>query len=414
MTENPIHIVMLEMTQVGVFNGVTRCIQTLSNALCRNKHVRVTWLRIIYGSGYQEQLCHAPVSFHVFRLSISLGSFLTDAPERATCWNLVFNMLSSQFQSQQRVLYHIHTLNLIELATFLRERYSGKIVVHLHCIPWKTVYDRNYKKYHELYNRYYSLKKIKPVEDYMSRHYETLAYQQADAIICVTQCACEFLQKMGIPIEKIHIVYNGIADIVKGDIKHLTSEGKSCVLFVGNSNPSKGLDFLLHALSDFKEETIKLIIVGNFAFQKRVRLLSSYPHIDIQFTGQLSLKDMSYYYSKADIGIIPSVHEQCSYTAIEMMMFGIPVVCTDIDGLREIFQQGINALKVPLLTPLKGKQQVDTKAISKAIHTIINQPSLHERLSRGGRDTYLRHFTEKRMISSINHLYSSLLLQLQK
>ena len=129
MTENPIHIVMLEMTQVGVFNGVTRCIQTLSNALCRNKHVRVTWLRIIYGSGYQEQLCHAPVSFHVFRLSISLGSFLTDAPERATCWNLVFNMLSSQFQSQQRVLYHIHTLNLIELATFLRERYSGKIVV---------------------------------------------------------------------------------------------------------------------------------------------------------------------------------------------------------------------------------------------------------------------------------------------
>ncbi len=410
MAKGVTHIVMLEMTQVGVCNGVTRCIQTLANALGRTKQFKVTWLRIVYGFGYQEQLCHIPVSFQTYRLPIALGTFLSDAAERTTCWDEISNFLSPQIQGDTTVIYHVHTLNLIELASFLKERVSGKIITHLHCIPWKTLYDRNYQKYHTLYKRYYVIRDLHPINDYMYGPCEWLAYRNADAIVCVSQSGHDFLRTIGIPEEKIHIVCNGLADISGHNVSpQLTKHNQPPVLlFVGNSNPSKGLNFLLQALSNFKDRTIKLIVIGNFPFQKREQLLSAYPHIDIQFTGQLSLDEMVFYYSTADMGIIPSIHEQCSYTAIEMMVFGLPIVCTDVDGLGEFFRQGVNALKVPLLTPSHGRQKVDTDAISKAIHAILCQPSLREQLSKGCRKAYLKHFTEKQMIQSIEHIYSQL------
>lgn len=410
MAKGTTHIVMLEMTQASVFNGVTRCIHTLANALSRNKQVKVTWLRIVYGAGYQEQLSHKPVSFLTYRLPIALGTFLTDASERTACWDEISSCLSPQIQGDTTVIYHVHTLNLIELATFLKERVLGKIVTHLHCIPWKTLYDRNYQKYHTLYKRYYVLKDFYPISDYVYGHYEWLAYQKSDTIICVTQSGHDFLRTIGIQEDKIHIVYNGLADISDHNActQLIHHSQPQVLLFVGNANPSKGIDFLLRALSNFKEGTVKLIIIGNFTFQKREQLLSAYPLIDFQFTGQLSLDEMAFYYSTADIGIIPSIHEQCSYTAIEMMMFGLPVVCTDVDGLRELFQQGVNALKVPLLTPSHGRQKVDSDAISAAIHTILRQPSLREQLSNGARKAYLKHFTEEQMIQSIEQIYSQL------
>lgn len=409
MSEDVTHIIMLEMTQVGVFNGVSRCIQTLSDSLSKNKRMKVTWLRVVYGCGVQEQLCHAPISFDTYRIPVKLGVFLADASERKACWDEILRLFFSEFHNDTKVILHVHTLNLIELANHLKKKVAGKIVTHLHCIPWKSLYDRNYRRYHALYHRYYVLKKTDPVNDFVYRQYEKLAYQQSDAIICVTQNARDFLLRIGIPKEKLYIVYNGLPDIASPKVNHSILRGRQPILlYVGNSNPSKGLDFLLQALSDFEEGAVRLIVVGNFPFQKRKSILSSYPQIDIQFTGQLSLEKMVYYYSIANIGIIPSIHEQCSYTALEMMMFGLPVICTEVDGLSELFRHGVNAIKVPLLTPPKGRQKVDSHAMYMAIRTIICQPSLHKKLSEGCRNSYLQHFTEEQMLSSVEHIYSSL------
>ena len=40
-----------------------------------------------------------------------------------------------------------------------------------------------------------------------------------------------------------------------------------------------------------------------------------------------------------DLGILPSFFEQCSYVAIEMMMFGLPFVAYTMQGgLKDMFQ----------------------------------------------------------------------------
>ena len=49
-------------------------------------------------------------------------------------------------------------------------------------------------------------------------------------------------------------------------------------------------------------------------------------------------KDCLYgWYRAADAGIVPSYYEQCSYSGIEMKMFGLPIVASSGFGVRRMF-----------------------------------------------------------------------------
>ena len=53
-------------------------------------------------------------------------------------------------------------------------------------------------------------------------------------------------------------------------------------------------------------------------------------------TGRLNKEQVYDFYQIADIGVMPSMHEQCSYVAIEMMMFGLPMIISTTTGLKEM------------------------------------------------------------------------------
>lgn len=398
---------MLEMAPVGSFNGVTRCIETLTRLM----PCEVTWLRITYGHGCQQALCQpsASVSFHAYSLPVPLGEFLADEQKRLVCWLDIQKILFPENCARGNRIYHVHTLNLIELAVQLKRQQGGSIVSHLHCLPWKTLYDKNTARYNQLYHRYYHSHKLDSICDFILRDYEAKAYRLSDAIICVTQCAQDFLWTLGVTRDKVHVVYNGLPDMLPDCSPSLQKSPAFTILFVGNANPSKGLEFLLEALAQSMESAFRMVVIGDFNFGKREQLLAAYPDVDIQFTGKLSMQEMAYYYATAHIGVIPSVHEQCSYVAIEMMMHGLPVVCSQADGLKEMFQHGVNALMVPLVTPVIGRHSVDTSALAASISLLQCNSVLRATLAHGSRQTYLDRFTEHTMMQQILHTYSSII-----
>lgn len=336
-----IHVYMLEMTQSDVFNGVTRCIQTLVHFLKESLSIKVTWIRLVY-RGYQQTLQYnmdLKQDCTIYVLPIQLDAFLCNKENRLKCWKDIYNryISPSYTKSDSENIFHVHTLNLIELAIFLKEKSNGKIVTHLHCIPWKLLYDREPGRYQQLYTLYYIQKNITNIRDFIFRDFEYEAYTQSDIIICVTQCAKDFLCSMGISGDKICVISNGLPDYAEKRSVSIPKKGKNIILFVGNMNPSKGLEFILRSLAQKEHDNIRLVVVGTFSYSKRQNILERFPFLDIQFTGMLSMSDLIGYYSLADIGIICSIHEQCSYVAIEMMMFGLPVICTSVDGLDEMF-----------------------------------------------------------------------------
>lgn len=109
------------------------------------------------------------------------------------------------------------------------------------------------------------------------------------------------------------------------------------ILYVGRLDEIKGLKYLISAFKKVvkKHTDIQLVIVGDGDFQpymEQGRNIQGH----VSFLGKMQSVDMNKVYESAFIGVLPSFHEQCSYTVIEMMRQGVPVIGTDSTGFAEM------------------------------------------------------------------------------
>lgn len=142
--------------------------------------------------------------------------------------------------------------------------------------------------------------------------------------------------------DKAHLVFNGMGNCVccrtsSHNSKKCQKEVQRNILYVGRLDEIKGLKYLMSAFEEIanKHPDTHLVIVGDGDFQPYLvqgRKLKE----RVAFLGKMQNDEVDEVYKSAYIGVMPSFHEQCSYTAIEMMRHGIPIVGTDSTGLAEM------------------------------------------------------------------------------
>lgn len=183
------------------------------------------------------------------------------------------------------------------------------------------------------------------------RHYkeEKEALKKVDKIICLSRFTQELLIKhYDITVDNTKLIYNGL----KNDFKILSKKEKikikkkmsflideKIILFVGRLDSIKGLDILIEAFKKTvnKYPSCRLVIAGEGFFSRYIEQTKGY-WSKISFVGKLGKTDLYALYQVADIGVLPSLHEQCSYVGIEMMGFALPLVGTTSTGLKEMIQ----------------------------------------------------------------------------
>ena len=181
-------------------------------------------------------------------------------------------------------------------------------------------------------------------------------------------------------------------------------------LYVGNMNESKGLHLILKALNLVREKyPVILTVAGQCSLKQREKWQEEYPNLFLKFTGLIPFEELKQCYIDNEIGIIASLQEQCSYVALEMMMFGLPVVTTNVDGLDELFVQNENALKVPNCYDENVGLTVNLEQLSTAILELIEKKNLRERIGHNARHTFIDRFTETRMVEETHNLYQAVL-----
>jgi glycosyltransferase involved in cell wall biosynthesis len=84
-----------------------------------------------------------------------------------------------------------------------------------------------------------------------------------------------------------------------------------------------------------------------------------------------------------DLLVLPSEAEGFGLVLIEAMAAGIPVVGTDVMGIRDVVTNGVNGLLVPVGRP---------DELAGAIRRIIESGSLRQRLIQAGIDTVRSRF----------------------
>jgi glycosyltransferase involved in cell wall biosynthesis len=286
-------------------------------------------------------------------------------------------------------------------------------VTHLHCIPWKNLYNKNKKKFNHLYTLFYlNESEVTNPAIFFTHNCEKESFSLPDKIIPVTNSGKYFLQKiMKIHNKNIVVISNGIADFGEDNCKKVkhSSDTFHCI-FVGLLSESKGLFYLLDALQQVQAKGYKvnLNVAGMCRPILREYLEYKYSRININLLGQISFEELQKYYKESDIGIIASLQEQCSYAAIEMAMFGLPIITTAVDGLDEMFTDGVNALKVNTLFSKVFGLRVDTDMMADKIITLIENDELRRQLGQNARKLYKERFNLEQMIQQTVGVYKQL------
>lgn len=155
------------------------------------------------------------------------------------------------------------------------------------------------------------------------------------AIITVSETSKKELHhELGIPARKIHVIYNGVAEVFRKciDSNELPTR-EDYVLVVSSHHPRKNFERLIKAF-DLIDQDVKLYIVGNVNKNFNSRKLKSDRNIVI--LEDVSDQDLVKYYKFAKVFVFPSLYEGFGIPIIEAMIMNVPVCVSDIQVFHEI------------------------------------------------------------------------------
>lgn len=284
---------------------------------------------------------------------------------------------------------------------------SNLIYIH-HSFSWKyftnqcdEIFSKNWMEKRNIYH---------PLcFEYTARQNEIMKI--SNKVVTVTKYAKKFIvNNFKIPTENIVQIYNGLEEIKlysKGEIrkKYGFSSRDKIILFVGRLTADKGIKELLKAFELLRrnDSRYKLVLVGRGEALNFLQLVKPYWR-DVIFTGELAKEKVYEFYSISDVGVLPSFHEQCSFTAIEMRLAQIPIIVSDIEGLKETFLNEFDCLKIPVNIDDSGMKTIDPTDISQAILRLVNNKNLSRKLVVNSLKVYKDRFTMMDMARKYNNL----------
>ncbi|WP_342676397.1 glycosyltransferase family 4 protein [Methanofollis sp. UBA420] len=207
--------------------------------------------------------------------------------------------------------------------------------------------------------------------------------------------------------DKIDILHNAIDpeffDAVRGANGNFDLSGRTNLLYVGRLIRRKGLEWLIRAMAIIKHSgngrDVRCILVGEGEdreyFERLIRELGV--EGSVVLAGDVGLDELVYLYRHADLFVLPSLSEVCPTVVLEAMYFGLPVVTTDIPGVRDHFAGSA------LLVPPK-----DEVALARAVQTVIDDKNTAVGLARAGQDLVTRKYLWSRVSKAYESIYRSM------
>jgi len=186
--------------------------------------------------------------------------------------------------------------------------------------------------------------------NFRDRLYLSLDYKgikKATHVIAVSHTTeCDLIQHLGIPEERISVVYEGIDHQLFRPVERKLLD-YPYLLYVGTEQPRKNLVGLLRAFRKLKSQgnfkDLKLVKVGSAGGPEaefRKETLRAIRELglsgDVVFTGYVAEEDLPAYYSGAECFILPSFYEGFGFPPLEAMACGCPVIVSNVASLPEI------------------------------------------------------------------------------
>ena len=231
----------------------------------------------------------------------------------------------------------------------------------------------------------------------------------ADLIVALTRSERDLLVEYCPQVSnRIRVIGNGIEDTLgaREAVQQRSSNDMPLILFTGRFVERKGIRELLAAAA----------LVLNKRPETRFVLAGGHRHCDgasmarywmpeelsvfgdrIHFTGWLSADELAVWYRRADILVVPSWYEPFGMVVLEGMLYGLPILASNIGGPAEILEQERTALLVPPRNPV---------ALAHGLLRLIDDPLLRRQLGLAAARAVREEWSYVRAVQKMKTVYS--------
>ncbi len=217
-------------------------------------------------------------------------------------------------------------------------------------------------------------------------YYDLKYFRRCRHLICNTPDLLEYVVGEGWPRARAHYIANFVEESVAEPFARdkLDTPAEAPLVFaLGRLHPNKAFDTLLRAIAEAPD--VHLWLAGGGPQRGELEGLAAQLGIGgrVRFLGWRD--DPAPFFAAADLFVIPSRHEPLGNVLLEAWMHRLPVIAAASQGPRQLIEEGVNGLLVPVDDP---------PALAAAIAGLVSQPKKSAALARAGRRSYERDYTE--------------------
>jgi len=184
-------------------------------------------------------------------------------------------------------------------------------------------------------------------------------------------------------------------------------EGEKEYFVVGtikSLTPKYGIDYLLKAIAIIKEKhseiPIQLRIAGKGSHEKEYKQLAKSLGIDdcVTWLGFIEQRQVAIEWANMDVAVIPSTVDSESFgvSAVEAEACGVPVIISDIPGLKEATLAGKSSIVI------RRKDEIE---IADAIVRLYKNPEIRKNMGIIGRKYVQNEFSIEKCFNRIEKMF---------
>jgi glycosyltransferase involved in cell wall biosynthesis len=216
----------------------------------------------------------------------------------------------------------------------------------------------------------------------LAANYERRLFRGADAVIVTTPRLRDAVaERYGVSGERVAVVPNYVDTEA---FARERSPAPRSLMFVGRLSEEKNLENVIRALAGL--DGASLTLAGDGPLRPDLERLAASSGADVHFAGTVPHEELPELMSRHEAFVLASRYEGHPKALIEAMAAGMPVVGTDVQGIREAVVDGESGLLAGDGSP---------EALRAALERVLADADLRARLATGAREAAAAYSVER-------------------
>ena len=288
-------------------------------------------------------------------------------------------------------LYQLHDPELIRICSKLKK--AGK----------KVIFDSHEDFPAQIMDKRWIPKLFRPIVAQSYAFYEKMVVKKLDFVIAVTEPTTKRFATYGTPAQTIHN-YPLLSEFPTTSSQKSFAKSKNQTLcFTGGISITRGMRQMFKLAEDVD---INLHLAGRI-FTKEEKLFEDLlkTHPNVSFTGPYSREEMVEIYNNAAIALLLFLPIKNHITSLPNKMFeymagGLPIVASDIDHWKPVFQKYNCGFQV---------DPFDEEAVKNAVQYLIQHPDEARAMGEQGKNAVQQEYNWESEAELLYDIYTKLM-----